>query len=74
MAYTKTALLVFNRNKSFSDVLGKIVPAIQGHSCCKRLIRKASETEWRYLFGNPDDANRELQITVMLFDIPKETA
>lgn len=71
---TKTALVVFNRNKSFSDVLAKIQPAVQGHKCCKRLIKKVSETEWRFLFHNPDDSNRELQLAVMLFDIPKEAA
>jgi len=69
---TKTALMVFNRNKSFSDVLAKIESAVRGHRCCKRLIKKASETEWRFLFHNPDDSNRELQLAVMLFDIPKE--
>jgi hypothetical protein len=71
---TKTALMVFNRNKSFSDVLAKIEPTVQSHKCCKRLIRKVSETEWRFLFHNPDDSNRELQLAAMLFDIPKEAA
>jgi hypothetical protein len=71
---TKTALMVFNRNKSFSDVLAKIAPAVQGHKCCKRLIKKVGDTEWWFLFHNPDDSNRELQLAVMLFDIPKETA
>ncbi len=71
---TKTALMVFNRNKSFSDVLSKIEPAVQGHKCFKRLLKKVGETEWRFLFHNPDDSNRELQLAVMLFDIPKEAA
>jgi len=68
---TKAALLIFNRNKGFSDVLAKIAPAVQVHKCCKRLIKRAGETEWRFLFHNPDDANRELQLSVMAFDIPK---
>lgn len=71
---TKTALMVFNRNKSFSDVLAKIAPTVQGHKCCKRLIKNVGETEWRFLFHNPDDSNRELHLAVMLFDIPKEAA
>lgn len=70
---TKTALMVFNRNKSFSDVLAKIEPTVHNHKCCKRLIKKFSETEWRFLFHNPDDSNRELQLAVMFFDVPKET-
>lgn len=71
---TKTALMVFNRNKSFSDVLTKIAPAVHSHKCCKRLIKIVGETEWRFLFQNPDDSNRELQLAIMLFDIPKEAA
>jgi hypothetical protein len=71
---TKTALLIFNRNKSFSEVLAKVLPAVEGHACYKRLIKKFSETEWRLLFRNPDDPNRELQLAIMIFDIPKEMA
>src|SRR6266496_6830368 len=32
---TKAALLVFNRNKSFSDVLAKVSAAVQRHANCK---------------------------------------
>lgn len=67
---TKAALLVFNRNKAFSDVLAKAPAAIQRHPNCKKLIRNVGETEWRFLFSNKDDANRELQLAVLLFDVP----
>jgi hypothetical protein len=69
---TKTALLIFNRNKSFSEVLGKVKSTVQGHACCKKLLKQLSESEWRFLFRNPDDANRELQLAVLCFDVPKE--
>jgi hypothetical protein len=68
---TKAALLVFNRNKAFSDVLAKIPVAVERHPNCKKLINRISETEWRFLFSNKDDANRELQIAVLLFDVPR---
>jgi hypothetical protein len=71
---TKTALLVFNRNKSLSDVLSKVTSAVQSHPCCKRLATQTSETEWRFVFRNADDSNRELQLAVMVFDVPKESA
>ena len=71
---TKAALLVFNRNKAFSEVLAKVPVAIQGHSNCKKLIRRVGETEWRFLFSSKDDANRELQLAVLLFDVPKGSA
>lgn len=69
---TKAALLVFNRNRAFSEVLAKVVAAIQSHPNCKKLIRQLSETEWRFLFSSKDDANRELQLAVLLFDVPKQ--
>jgi hypothetical protein len=69
---TKAALLVFNRNKVFSDVLAKVPAALQSHANCKKLIRQVSETEWRFLFSSKDDPNRELQLAALLFDVPKE--
>ena len=71
---TKTSLIVFNRNKSFSDVLSKVEPTVKSHTCCKKLLNKNSDTEWRFLFRNADDPNRELQLTVMFFDVPKGEA
>lgn len=68
---TKAALLVFNRNKGFSDVLSQIAAAIQRHPNCKKLIRAEGETEWRFLFSSKDDANRELQLAVLAFDVPR---
>jgi hypothetical protein len=68
---TKAALLVFNRNKGFSDVLSKIAATIQRHPNCKKLIRAEGETEWRFLFSSKDDANRELLLAVLAFDVPR---
>jgi hypothetical protein len=68
---TKAALLVFNRNKGFSDVLSKIAATIQRHSNCKKLIKTDGETGWRFLFSSKDDANRELQLAVLAFDVPR---
>ncbi len=68
---TKSALLVFNRNKAFSEVISKVLAAVQRHPNCKKLIRTVGETEWRFLFSSKDDSNRELQLAVLLFDVPK---
>jgi hypothetical protein len=70
---TKAALLVFNRNKAFSDVLAKVPGALQRHPNCKKLIQIVGETEWRFLFASRDDANRELQLAVLLFDVPRSS-
>lgn len=68
---TKTALLIFNRNANFSDVLSKIAAAVPKHPCFKKALGKTDDSSFRYLFGQPNDRNRELTLTVMAFDIPE---
>jgi hypothetical protein len=67
------AILVFNRNKDFSSVLSKIKELTESHPNCKRLVRQISETSWVFRFTHRDDANREMTLSVMAFDIPKAT-
>lgn len=68
---TKTAILVFNRNKNFRAVLAKIPGVVEKHPCFKREISRDGETNFRYVFHQPNDPNRELLLTVLAFDIPK---
>ncbi|MEP2890927.1 hypothetical protein [Tateyamaria sp.] len=68
---TKTAILVFNRNKDFSGMLPKVKDSTTSHPNCKRLIEQLSETSWRYLFSQPDDSNREMIITVQVYNVPE---
>jgi len=68
---TKTALLLFNRKKDFSAVLGKIPVVIKSHPCYKREIEVREETIFRYLFHQSSDVNRELILTIMAFNVPK---
>jgi hypothetical protein len=67
---TKVAVLVFNRNKDFSDVLAKIKDTAKAHPHCKRGPTIEGETRFRYVFGNPFDRNREIILTVLAFDVP----
>ena len=67
---TKAAVIMFNRNRNFSGVLQTIQEAVPKHPHLKRTLPKRSETSFRYLFGMPSDHSRELQLTVMAFDIP----
>lgn len=67
---TKTAIILFNRNKDFSSVLLKIQEVTKSHKCFKRDIGKINETSFKYLFHQPNDINRELFLTVMAFDVP----
>jgi hypothetical protein len=67
---TKTAVVIFNRNRDFSKVLAAIPEAAREHAQFKRELPGSAETIFRYLFANRDDRNRELYLTVMAFDVP----
>lgn len=67
---TKTAVVVFNRNRDFSKVLAAIPDAVRAHPQYKKDLPGSTETVFRYLFANRDDRNRELYLTVMVFDVP----
>ncbi|WP_181098571.1 hypothetical protein [Xanthomonas arboricola] len=71
---TKTAIVVFNRNRDFSKVLAAIPEAVSSHPQYKKTLSRSSETVFRYLFANRDDRNRELYLTVMAFDVPTPRA
>jgi hypothetical protein len=67
---SKTAVLVFNRNKNFSTVLSKIPHVVQAHPQYVCQLPSSSETQFRYKFSHPNDPMRELYMTVLAFDIP----
>ena len=68
---TKTAFLLFNRNTYISTVLERIPEAVKGHPSYKAEREYPSETGFRYIFGHRDDPNRELWLTVLVFDVPR---
>ena len=67
---TKVAVILFNRNRDFSRVLEAITGQVRTHPNFKRDLGKISETVFRYVFAHKDDANRELFLTVLAFDVP----
>ena len=69
---TKTAIILFNRNESFSSVLSKISDLVKAHSCFEADLGKRDETSFKYLLHNPQDSDRKLVMTVMAFNIPKK--
>lgn len=68
---TKAAVLVFNRNRDFSAVVEKAQAATFKHPLCKKKIEQQSETSASYLFAQPDDANREMTVTVQIYNVPQ---
>ncbi|GAA0082873.1 hypothetical protein [Clostridium sp. CTA-6] len=67
---TKGAILIFNRNKNLSNIIKKIPDLAQKHPSYKKEINIQQETCFRYIFNQPNDNNREILLTIMVFDIP----
>lgn len=68
---TKVAILIFNKNRDFSSVLAKLKDVASTHSLYKAGPKIEGETRFRYVFGQPNDTNREVVITVLAFDVPQ---
>jgi hypothetical protein len=67
---TKAAVLIFNRNVNFSEVLAKIAESAPKHENFKKTVAKLDESSIRYIFHQTNDRNRELTLTVLAFDVP----
>jgi hypothetical protein len=67
---TKTALLVFNRNRDFSAVLRKITDAVTRHPAYVRTLPYQLEGGSRHVLRHRDDPERELTLTVLAFEVP----
>jgi hypothetical protein len=67
---TKTAVIIFNRNANFTEVLQKIEEFVPKHSSYKRTLKKIDESSFRYIFHQTGDPNREIMLSVLVFDVP----
>ena len=65
---TKTAILLFSKNKDLTSVLERIPPTVEKHANFKRRI--AYESGFRCLLHHRDDPARELLLTVLAFEVP----
>lgn len=68
---TKTALVVFNRNKGFGEVIQKAQEAMRAHPLYKFGPTSEGQARFRYVFRNASDLNRNFDLTLMLFDVPQ---
>lgn len=67
---TKAAVLIFNRNKRFTEILAKIKVAMDGHAHKKRGPLIEGDSRFRYVMSNPADHGREVILTVLAFEVP----
>ena len=68
---TRTALIMFNRNADFTKVISEAQRAMKEHQRYKSGPTTESETRFRYTFSHPEDKQRDVIVTLMLFNMPK---
>ena len=67
---TKTAIIIFNKTKDFTEVLNKIEISVSQHKNYKKMLQKTNISNMRFLFHHNDDKNKELILTILAFEIP----
>lgn len=67
---TKAAILVFNRGRDTTKVMDSVRESLPKHGNFKRDVDWSHETGIRCVLHHPGDANRELILTVLVFDVP----
>jgi hypothetical protein len=67
---TKTAIIIFSKGTALSTVLAGVKSETEGFPTYKRTDSWKHESGARYVLHHPGDANRELLLTVLVFDVP----
>jgi len=68
---TKTALIIFSRRMDFTNVISEAQRAMKDHPNYKSGPAQEGESRFRYVFKHPNNDQREIIVTLMLFDMPK---
>ena len=67
---SKSAVVIFVKNKDFSSVLETVKEATLEHSNCLGFVSEKEEGWYHYRFHINEDKNREVKLAVMMFHIP----
>ncbi|HJW33647.1 MAG TPA: hypothetical protein VJ505_09815 [Holophagaceae bacterium] len=67
---TKTALLIFNRDRETSKVLESSKESLVGHPRFKRMESPSTHGNFRAILGQERDPGREVILEVLIFDVP----
>lgn len=65
---TKAALIVFGKNRDFTNVLSTIFASAPRHANHKRTCEWMGESQGRYIFQHKDDPEREVRLAVLAFN------
>ena len=68
---SKSAVVMFVRNKNFTAVLDTAKEAITQHPNYLGFVNEQEEGWYHYRFHINDDENREVKLSLMLFHIPE---
>lgn len=69
---TKTAIIVLNRRRALSHVLAQVVPTVRAHpNFVREIPSRHRDTEFCFVVRNRDDPDRELTLTVLVFEVPR---
>lgn len=69
---TKTAIIIFNKNKNLTSVLNQIQETLSSHHNFVKKEQYDFETGYRVRLHHPDDKEREIILTVLVFEIPDD--
>ena len=69
---TKVAILLFNRNVVFSEVVNQVPAVIRSHASYEREADHPSETRYRAVLRHPRDPARMVHLTILAFDVPSD--
>lgn len=67
---TKTAIIIFNRNREHTKVLETIRTHVPRHPKYKRELNHKGENNLRYLFQHPEDPDRNIYVAVIAINLP----
>jgi len=68
---SKAAVVMFVRNKNFSQVIDTVKEAISEHENYLGFVSEQDEGWYNYRFHINDDPNREVKLSLMLFHLPE---
>jgi hypothetical protein len=63
-----TALIIFSKNKNFSDVIASATEAITKHSHFDKFVKESHQSSFSYLFKNSEDESKKVKIELILFN------
>lgn len=67
---TKTAILLFNRDRKLTTVLTKIPEVMGARQEYVRELTRTDETTFRYTLRHKSDPQREMVLSILVFEIP----